>query len=246
MRSSPEATELIVALDVPKADQALQLVRELKALPVLYKVGLELFISAGPDFVKTLTHEGHRVFLYLKLHDIPNTVAMAAKQAAFLRVEMLTIHTASGPLAFRAIREAFAEIPDFRPKILGVTVLTSFDDMHWADVTRAMTGHAVSTAFSVHGSADALVQWGADGVVCSAYELEWLGKNHPALKSIVPGIRPLNPDGTANRDDQARVMTPAQARELGAHAIVVGRPVTQAKNPRQATEAILRELGVAV
>jgi orotidine-5'-phosphate decarboxylase len=231
-------TELIVALDYQKADKALQLVDELKGLPILYKVGFELFMGGGPDVVRELVHRKARVFLDLKFHDIPNTVARAARQAALLHVEMFTVHLAGGSNMLRAVAQELAEIEQIRPKMLGVSVLTSFDDVRWAEVTKSLTGHAVEVSDSVNGLVEHSVAWGADGVVCSAWELESLRASYPTLYTVVPGIRPEGADA----DDQARVMTPAQAHAAGASAIVMGRPITESQDPRRTGERVLKDL----
>lgn len=238
--SVEQPTELIVALDFAKSDKAFTFIDTMGDLPLIYKVGLELFCSAGPDFVRELVHRKKRVFLDLKFFDIPNTVARAALQAACLHVEMLTLHLAGGSAMVRAVAEEFAMIPELRPKILGVSVLTSFDDVRWAEVTKALTGHAVNVADSVQGLVEHAVAWGADGLVCSAAELGFIRENFPNLYTVVPGIRP---EGTAAHD-QARVMTPLQAHLAGASAIVVGRPITEAKDPRAMVEQILKDLSV--
>jgi orotidine-5'-phosphate decarboxylase len=232
------ATELIVALDFPKSEAALELVSELGELPVIYKVGFELFMHGGPEFVRALGHRKCRVFLDLKFHDIPNTVVRSAAQAALLHVEMFTLHLAGGSAMVKAVAQEMASIPELRPKILGVSVLTSFDDVRWAEVTRSMTGHAADIADSVHGLATHALGWGADGLVCSAVELPMVRRDFPGLYTVVPGIRPEG----AEADDQARVMTPKQAHSAGAHAIVVGRPITQAKNPREMAQSVLKDL----
>lgn len=233
------ATELIVALDYPRGGRAYELVDELKGLPLVYKVGLELFMAEGPDVVRELVHRKCRVFLDLKLHDIPNTVARAARQAALLKVEMFTLHLAGGSAMVRAVAEELADIPSLRPKILGVSVLTSFDDVRWAEVTKALTDHAVDVQDSVIGLVSHAAGWGADGVVCSALELPLVKKQAPGVYTVVPGIRPAG----ANRGDQARVMTPAEAKGSGADAIVMGRPITESSDPRGVVEDVLRELG---
>ncbi|MDR3608497.1 MAG: orotidine-5'-phosphate decarboxylase [Oligoflexia bacterium] len=237
-RTLVQPTDLIVALDYARADAAMALVEKLGAQPVVYKVGFELFLAGGLDLVRELVHRKKRVFLDLKFHDIPNTVAKAAQQAARLHVEMFTIHLAGGSQMVRAVADALAEIDQIRPKILGVSVLTSFDDVRWAEVTQALTGHAVDVSASVLGLTEHAVFWGADGVVCSAVELPLIRESHPNLYTVVPGIRPVG----SPVNDQARVMTPAQAREAGANAIVVGRPITEAADPRAAVESILKEL----
>jgi orotidine-5'-phosphate decarboxylase len=232
------STDLIVALDYAKPEHALELVDRLGSLEVIYKVGFELFLSGGPEIVKELVHRKRRVFLDLKFHDIPNTVARAAAQAAFMQVEMFTVHLAGGSQMIKAAAAELAEIPSLKPKILGVSVLTSFDDVRWAEVTRSLTDHAVDVDDSVYGIVSHAAAWGADGVVCSAFELPEIRRLYPGLYTVVPGIRP---EGFAS-GDQARVMTPAQARAAGAHAIVVGRPITASADPRQAVESIIKDL----
>ncbi len=232
------STDLIVALDYPRAEPAEALIRELEGQPVIYKVGSELFMAEGPAWVRELVHRKCRIFLDLKFHDIPNTVAKAAKQAALLHVEMFTLHLAGGSQMVRAVAQELSDIPSLRPKVLGVSVLTSFDDVRWAEVTRALTGHAVAPVESVEGLVAHATAWGVDGIVCSAHELPAVTATAPGLYKVVPGIRLAGGDA----QDQARVMTPAQARQAGANAIVVGRPITQARDPRAAVKSILDEL----
>jgi orotidine-5'-phosphate decarboxylase len=236
--NSLPSTDLIVALDFAKPEKAFELVDSLKGLPVIYKVGFELFMAGGADIVRELVHRKSRVFLDLKFYDIPNTVARAAKQAALLHVDMFTLHLSGGSAMVKAVAQELSEISLLRPKILGVSVLTSFDDVRWAEVTKAMTGHAADITDSVDGLVEHAAAWGVDGVVCSAMECESLRTAFPTLYTVVPGIRP---EGFAS-DDQARVMTPAQAHQAGASAIVVGRPITGSANPREVTETILKDL----
>jgi len=231
-------TELIVALDVPRGDRAWGVIESLQGLPILYKVGFELFMAEGPSFVRELVHRRNRVFLDLKFHDIPNTVLKAARQAAALQVEMFTLHLAGGAAMLRGVREELEQLPELRPRILGVSVLTSFDDVRWAEVTRAMTGHAVEVSSSVEGLVSEAGRWGADGVVCSAVELPVVRRVNPGFYTVIPGIRPAG----VQAGDQARVMTPREAGEAGASAIVVGRPILEAPSPRSMAESILRDL----
>jgi orotidine-5'-phosphate decarboxylase len=232
-------TELIVALDYPRPEKALELVKELKGFELIYKVGLELFLAGGPEFVRELVHQKNRVFLDLKLHDIPNTVARAARQAALLHVDMFTVHLSGGSAMVKAVAQEMADIPTLKPKILGVSVLTSFDDVRWAEVTRAMCGHTSMVADAVNGLVAEGVSWGADGVVCSALELPEIRKSFPSLYTVVPGIRPEGSDS----GDQARVVTPAQAHVAGASAVVIGRPITESKDPRGVITRTLKDLG---
>src|SRR3954468_13614662 len=131
-------TDLIVALDFQRSDRALELVDPLRGYSVIYKVGSELFLSGGPEVVRELVHRKNRVFLDLKFHDIPNTVARAVKQAALLHVEMISVHLTGGAPMLKTLAEELSEISELRPKILGVTVLTSFEDVRWAEVTKAL------------------------------------------------------------------------------------------------------------
>jgi orotidine-5'-phosphate decarboxylase len=232
------APELIVALDFPRPERAKKLVDQLEGYPVIFKVGFELFMSGGPDFVRELVHNKRRVFLDLKFHDIPNTVARAAKQAALLHVEMITLHLAGGSAMVRAVAEELSDIPLLRPKILGVSVLTSFDDVRWAEVTKSMTNHAMKASDSVMNLVEHSAAWGIDGVVCSALELTSIRSMYPNLYTVVPGIRPQG----MSSNDQARVTSPGAARELGANAIVVGRPITEASSPIDVVQSILSEL----
>jgi orotidine-5'-phosphate decarboxylase len=235
---SQQSTDLIVALDYPHADRAMALVDKLQGLPVIYKVGFELFLGGGPDVVRELVHRKNKVFLDLKFHDIPNTVARAAKQASLLLVDMFTLHLAGGSSMVRAVAEELKDIPELKPRILGVSVLTSFDDVRWAELTKALTGHAVDVKDSVAGLIEHAPAWGVDGVVCSALELPQIRAAFPNLYTVVPGIRP---EGSA-ANDQARIMTPLQARQAGASAVVIGRPITESPNPRQVVENALRDL----
>jgi orotidine-5'-phosphate decarboxylase len=233
-------TDLIVALDYPRADRAMEMVDKLQGLPVIFKVGFELFLSGGPELVRELVHRKQRVFLDLKFHDIPNTVARAARQAAFMHVEMFTLHLAGGSAMVRAVAQELRDIPELKPRILGVSVLTSFDDVRWAEVTKALTGHAVDVSDSVDGLIEHAPAWGVDGVVCSAFELSSIRSVFPNLYTVVPGIRPAG----AAMGDQARVMTPLQARQAGASAIVMGRPITESDHPRGVVEGVLKDLAV--
>ncbi len=233
-----QKTDLIVALDFPRAERALEFVHQLEGLPIIFKVGLELFSSAGPELVRELVHRKNRVFLDLKLHDIPNTVARAARQAAFLHVEMFSIHLSGGSAMVRAVADELSNIPELRPKILGISVLTSFSDVLWAEVTRVLTGHATEVKTSVEGLIEHAPSWGVDGVVCSAHELAMIHRVYPSLYTVIPGVR-LEGDAP---NDQARIVTPAQARAWGANAVVVGRPITQSPLPREAAETFLEAL----
>lgn len=227
--------ELIVALDFQSRSEALPVLKALGGLSVIFKVGSEIFSAEGPSFVRELKDQGHRVFLDLKFHDIPNTVAGAVASAAQLGVDFLTVHLSGGPVMIQAIHE---RVPS-GPRVLGISVLTSFDDKNWSEVMHASTGFAtVQPGASALGLIRAGVKWGIGGIVCSPHELKLVRAEFPTLYCVTPGIRP---EGSA-RGDQSRVMTPREAALAGASAIVVGRPITQATNPRGVTEEILRDL----
>jgi orotidine-5'-phosphate decarboxylase len=224
---------LIIALDYPDLGPALRLVDTLGDTVQWYKVGLELYLNEGAAAVAILVARGHSVFLDLKLHDIPNTVAGAVRGVARTGASLLTIHASGGPAMVSAAVEAAAATPG-APRILAVTVLTSMDQQQLS-----ATGIGHSAAEQVNLLGEMAIAAGADGLVCSAEESASLrGKlgSHPLL--IVPGIRPA---GVA-AGDQKRVATPASALQNGASYLVVGRPITQAADPRQAALSILAEM----
>jgi orotidine-5'-phosphate decarboxylase len=243
----PKKTELIVALDFPEGESALKVMRVCSDLPVIWKIGSELFLAEGPDWVRERTKEGFRVFLDLKFYDIPNTVMKGALQAGAMGVEMFTLHLAGGANMIRAVRDELekkftGKKEGKRPLILGVSVLTSFDQSTWDDVSFAVGGKTSKIVDSVKRLVAQARYWGVDGVVCSPHEIKTVAAADPMLFTVVPGIRPKG----AKAGDQARVMTPKQAATLGAGAIVVGRPVTESKTPRSMIEKILRELETPV
>jgi len=218
---------LIAAIDTPDAAKAAELVRAVAPHCGLVKFGLEYFLAHGPAGLQAA--QGAPVFLDLKLHDIPNTVAGAVRALLPLGADMLTIHAAGGAAMIAAAAQAAAAAPK-PPKILAVTVLTSLDASALSDI-----GVAGGTTQQVLRLARLALENGADGLVCSAHELAVLRDSFgdkPIL--VVPGIRPA---GSAV-GDQARVMTPEQAVGAGADYIVVGRPITSAPNPGDAAAAI--------
>jgi orotidine-5'-phosphate decarboxylase len=228
---------LIVALDVPDAACAAELAARLENTCRWFKVGLELFVSAGPAILEPLLERGHSVFLDLKFHDIPNTVAGAVRSAAALGVHMITIHGAGGPAMLAAAREAL-EGRSNPPQLLAVTVLTSMDIAQLA-----ATGVEHSPAGQVELLARMGMAEGIRGFVCSPQEVENL--RHiagPEGVLVVPGIRPAG----AGTGDQKRVATPAEGLRSGASYLVVGRPITQASDPAEAAEAILKEMAEAL
>lgn len=214
---------LILALDVPTASEALAWSRRLAGEIGMVKVGLELFVAAGPSLVRQLAGEGRGVFLDLKLHDIPNTVAGAVRSATGIGARMLTLHAAGGPAMLAAAADAAAASTEKPPLLLGVTVLTSLDDSALA-------------ALGIGGPVPArVVAWarlcreaGLDGIVCAAAEAAAVrAACGPGFVIVTPGIRAAG----AAKDDQARVATAAAARRAGADFLVVGRAITAAADP---------------
>ncbi|MFP5235903.1 MAG: orotidine-5'-phosphate decarboxylase [Acidobacteriota bacterium] len=224
---------LIVALDVPNAAAAEELLDRLGGTCAWFKVGLELFVAAGPAVLEPILRRGHKVFLDLKLHDIPNTVAGAVRSAASLGVSMLTLHAAGGPAMLAAAREALAGVAN-PPELLAVTVLTSMD----AAQTTAI-GVPRPPAEQVELLARMGLGAGLRGFVCSPQEVATLrALTGPEGVLVIPGIRPA---GSAV-GDQKRVATPADALRAGASYLVVGRPITQAADPARAAAAVLEEM----
>ena len=224
---------LIVALDSPDAADALAMASRLDARHCRVKVGKELFVAAGPAVVEQLQARGFEVFLDLKFHDIPNTVAGAVKSAARLGVWMLNVHASGGEAMMRAAREVLAGLSR-PPLLIGVTVLTSLSE---ADLPRI--GFSGSVAQNVERLARLAKASLLDGVVCSAQEAVLVrGALGASFTTVTPGIR-LAADA---KDDQARVVTPADAVRMGAHYLVIGRPITQAKDPMAVLESIRASL----
>jgi orotidine-5'-phosphate decarboxylase len=224
---------LIVALDVPDATSAAGLVGKLEKNCLWFKVGLELFVAAGPSVVEMLVARGHSVFLDLKLHDIPNTVAGAVRSATALGVKMMTLHAAGGPAMLAAARAALDGVAE-PPELLAVTVLTSMDQSQTTAV-----GIRRSPSDQVVFLARMGLQAGMRGFVCSPREVARLrALTGPEGMLVVPGIRPAG----AATGDQKRISTPAEALRQGASFLVVGRPITQAHDPAEAAEAILKEM----
>jgi len=222
---------IIAALDVPTANEALTLAKAIAPAVGAFKIGKELFVAEGPDIVRRVRDTGAAVFLDLKFHDIPNTVAKAVASAAQQDVQMLTVHTSGGAAMLRAAQEAAG--PD-GPLVLGVTVLTSMDEQ---DLTEL--GIQKTPAEQVHHLAKLATAAGLCGLVCSPQEIAPLREVLPAeVQLVTPGIRPA---GSAS-GDQKRVMTPADAITAGADWLVIGRPIYAAGNPRAAAEAIRESL----
>lgn len=230
--------KVFVPLDYPNEHAALEMFRALSPINPCFKVGLELFVSAGPELIRKLSKEGANIFLDLKFHDIPNTVAGAVSAATRLGVHYMNVHCGGGgamlEAAVRARDEESARLGLGKPILLGVTVLTSLDDRSVQEI-----GFPRSASQQVKHFVDLALAANLDGVVCSAHEL-------PLVRSIagdsfitmVPGIRP----SWSSADDQKRIMTPGEAAAVGAHCLVVGRPITSAPDPAEALRKVLAEL----
>jgi orotidine-5'-phosphate decarboxylase len=228
---------LIVALDVPNAASALDLVNRLEGTCTWFKVGLELFVAAGPAVLQPLIARGHSIFLDLKFHDIPNTVAGAVRSAADLGVRMMTLHALGGPAMLAAARSALDGVSN-PPELLAVTVLTSMD----TDQLSAI-GLTRQPSEQVELLAHLGLNAGIRGFVCSPQEVGALRKlTGPDGVLVIPGIRPSG----AETGDQKRIAAPADALSNGASYLVVGRPITKAPDPAKAADAILREMAEAL
>jgi orotidine-5'-phosphate decarboxylase len=229
---------IIAALDVPSAEQALKLAEQIAPAVGAFKIGKELFVSAGPDIVRKVRATGASVFLDLKFHDIPNTVAKAVAAAVRLDVQMLTIHTSGGGEMMRAAEKSAQDtarsLGQPAPLVLGVTVLTSSDSNTLAEI-----GCQPNVAHQVERLAVLAVQSGLRGLVCSPLEIADLRQILPAeIQLVTPGIR----TGAEKADDQKRTLTPHEAMQAGASWLVIGRPIYAAENPRAAAEKILESL----
>jgi orotidine-5'-phosphate decarboxylase len=224
---------IIVPLDFPDARGALEVAARLDPALCRVKVGKELFVAAGPAVVDKLHARGHEVFLDLKFHDIPNTVAGACRSAARLGVWMLNVHASGGEAMLRAAREALSSLTR-APLLIGVTVLTSLSDAELASV-----GFAGTAADNVARLARLARDCGLDGVVCSAQEAPMLrAAMGPGFTLVTPGIR-LASDA---RGDQSRVVTPPEAVRLGSDYLVIGRPITASPDPAATLLAIQQSL----
>ena len=226
--------DLILALDCETAEEADPILRQLSGRLRWVKIGLQMFTAYGPDYVRRIADQGFNVFLDLKLHDIPNTVAKAVQSLAPLPIGMLTLHTSGGREMMEwAVKAQRQHKPDLL--LLGVTVLTSMDDA-------ALNGTGVpgSAAAQVERLARLAATAGMSGLVCSPHEVAPLrAALPPTVQLVTPGVRPAD----AAQDEQKRVMTPADAARAGSNFIVVGRPILRAANPADAATRILRELG---
>ncbi len=226
--------EIILAVDVPSATEVIPLMNKLPAELIWFKVGLELFTAEGPSVLKILTSREKKIFLDLKLHDIPRTVANAVTSAAKLGVNLITVHAIGGRAMLQAAAEAAAAFGPARPRLVAVTTLTSLNQDDFTDlgITRTVSAQALALTEMALAS-------GIDGVVTSVHEAPALRQrfgNGPIL--VTPGIRPAG----ADVGDQKRVATPSLAVEAGSSYLVVGRPIVEAANPSQAARAIQQEV----
>jgi orotidine-5'-phosphate decarboxylase len=224
------AEKIIVALDVPGRKEALSLVDQLRDQISFFKIGLQLYTAEGPEIVHEVIARGGKIFLDLKLHDIPNTVAKAVESAGALGVQMLTIHLSGGAEMIRAAISARKN----EMSILGVTVLTSANEETLREI-----GIADKIDNQVLRLAKLGVENGIDGIVASAHEIKTLRTEfRDTIKIVVPGIRP----NWAEAGDQKRAMTPREALSTGADYLVIGRPIVADKNPSEAVAKILTEV----
>ncbi|KGJ90101.1 orotidine-5'-phosphate decarboxylase [Colwellia psychrerythraea] len=222
--------KVVVALDFDKKQDALSFVDKIQPTDARLKVGKEMFTYFGPEFVKQLTGKGFDVFLDLKFHDIPNTVAKAVTAAADLGVWMVNVHASGGSQMMTKAKQALGHYGDDAPLLIAVTVLTSMgqEDLHGLGINK-------TPAEQVNFLANLTKQSGLDGVVCSAWEAEQLKSDlGKEFKLITPGIRPA---GSA-QDDQQRIMTPKQAIDVGVDYLVIGRPITKAADPHLVLQQI--------
>lgn len=227
---------IIVALDYSSREQAEALASQLDPAQCRVKIGKELFTRSGPELVRSLQGAGFELFLDLKFHDIPNTVAAAVTAAAELGVWMVNVHGSGGPAMMTAAREALRSFGKDAPLLIAVTVLTSMDRPQLA-----ATGLDVEPAQQVSRLARLAQECGLDGVVCSAQEATQLRNERGAdFVLVTPGIRPAS----AAADDQQRIATPAAALASGSHYLVIGRPITRNENPAAALTTILSEIDI--
>lgn len=234
MNEAAANPRVIVALDYPDANQANELVARLDPSRCRLKVGKELFIRAGPAFVERLVNHGFKVFLDLKFHDIPNTVANACLAAADLGVWMVNVHALGGTKMMAAAREAIDSGRGERPLLIAVTILTSLGSRDIQEI--GLTGDPGENVLRLANIAN---RAGLDGVVCSPREAGLLRRSlGNTFMLVTPGVRPAG----SSSDDQSRIMTPAKAVESGSDYLVIGRPVTQAVDPASMLDMINAEI----
>ncbi len=232
MTNTPHDPKIIVALDYADEKSALKLVNQLDPNLCRLKVGKELFTSAGPKFVEKLARDNFGVFLDLKFHDIPNTVAKACVAASNLGVWMLNVHASGGLEMMQSAQQAVNSTHN-QPILIAVTVLTSMNQatLKQIGITTDLTTHVLNLASLTQ-------QAGLSGVVCSALEAQTIRTTlGPNFCLVTPGIRPAN----SALDDQSRVVTPSEALTLGSNYLVIGRPITKAENPLKTLQNIHAE-----
>jgi len=251
MRNIPQKEKIIVALDVHSEDKVFEIVKELNHSIDFFKVGKELYVSEGPDIVKYLKNKGKKVFLDLKFYDIPNTVAKAAASLVRMNIDLFTIHASGGKEMMKATVEAVQkEVAELKrqgkkvtaPKILAVTVLTSFsrDDLIEVGVNSHNEEWGLDVAVQVKRLALLAKEAGVDGVVASPLEIEMLREDlGEEMLIVTPGIRPAS---FQKLDDQKRVLTPKEAIDKGADYLVIGRPILSAYSPHEAATRIIKEI----
>lgn len=234
------AGRLMVALDYPAVDEARKLISLLEGIPCYMKIGMQLFYTAGPDFVREVKELGYSVFLDLKMHDIPNTVKGGANSITRLGVDMFNVHAAGGLKMMSAAREGAREAIEGdsslkMPIIIAVTQLTSTD----LAMLNGELGIPGTVEEAVVSYAELTKKAGLDGVVASPLEVKAIKeKCGLSFQTVTPGIRPAGSD----MGDQSRTLTPGEAMRQGTDYIVVGRPITAAPNPREALEQIIEEM----
>lgn len=216
--------DVIIALDYPNRESALRFLDRFSAEKPFVKIGMELYYATGPDMVREIKARGHRIFLDLKIHDIPNTAAGAVRSISRLGVDMINLHAAGGMAMMKAAADALKDVPGPAPRLIAVTILTSLnqdalEQELW--LPRALTDTVLHYGQNAREA-------GLDGVVCSPLEAGSIHAHIGAdFLTVTPGVRFESKD----TGDQQRVTTPARARELGSDYIVVGRPITQAEDP---------------
>ncbi|GAA0135858.1 orotidine-5'-phosphate decarboxylase [Paenibacillus sp. YSY-4.3] len=234
------AGRLMVALDYPTAEEARKLITQLEGIPCYVKIGMQLYYAVGPDFVRELKERGYRVFMDLKMHDIPNTVKGGANSVTRLGVDMFNVHAAGGlkmmAAALEGAKAALASDPSLAmPTIIAVTQLTSTSQ----ETLNREIGIPGTMEDAVVAYASLTKQAGLHGVVASPLEVQAIKKHcGDGFKTVTPGIRPAG----STAGDQFRTLTPGDAMRQGTDFIVVGRPITEAKDPRRAAELIIEEM----